>query len=373
MRVLAVASEYFPLVKTGGLADVAGALPAALAAEGVAVRSLIPGYPAVLAALGAAETVIRHDEFFGGPARLLAAGALFVLDAPHLYDRPGNPYAGPDGRDWPDNLRRFTALARMAADLALGALPGWRPDLVHAHDWQAGLVPAFLHHAAAAHPPSVMTVHNLAFQGRFPMTDFPGIGLPPAAMRMEELEFHGDLSLLKAGLVHADRVTTVSPTYAAEIQTAEHGMGLDGVLRATGVTGILNGIDVAAWNPATDPHLAQGFTAATVARRAVNKAAIPGVPRSAAGPRGAAFRRGQPVVLAEGPRSAAGNDPSLARGAAGNWPCSAPASRRLRRASAPQAPIRPSPVISATTRRSPTVCKAARTSCWCRPASNPAA
>ena len=273
MRVLAVASECFPLVKTGGLADVAGALPGALRAIGMDVRTLIPGYPSVMAGLGDAESVVSHASFFGGAARLLAAGNLLVLDAPHLFARTGGPYADADGQDWPDNLVRFAAFSRMAADVGLGALPGWQPDIVHAHDWQAGLVPAFLHFSGA-HPPSVLTVHNLAFQGRFPAGVFPILGLPAAAMGVEGMEFYGDVSVLKAGLVYADRVTTVSPGYAAEIQTAEHGMGLDGVLRGTGVSGILNGIDIGIWDPASDGSLTQRYGTGTIVRRSFNKAAL---------------------------------------------------------------------------------------------------
>ena len=170
LSVLSVASEVFPLVKTGGLADVIGALPAALAEQGVAARTLIPGYPAVTEAIEAVQPVRSEADWFGGPARLLAARAagldLLVLDAPHLFARPGNPYLGPDGRDWPDNAIRFAALSLMAADICSG---GWQsniPDILHAHDWQTGLAPAYLHYRSGARSGTVMTVHNLAFPGR---------------------------------------------------------------------------------------------------------------------------------------------------------------------------------------------------------------
>ncbi|MCM2327017.1 MAG: glycogen synthase GlgA [Lysobacter sp.] len=278
--VLSVASEVFPLVKTGGLADVAGALPPALAAEGVAVRTLLPGYPAVLAALPAAATVHDWPLLNGGPARLLEARAagldLFVLDAPHLYDRPGNPYVGADGKDWPDNALRFGALGAVAAELGRGLLPAFAPGIVHAHDWQAALAPAYLHYAGEPRPRTVMTVHNLAFQGQFPAELLAPLGLPPHAFAMDGVEYYGTIGFLKAGIALADRITTVSPRYAMEIRTPEFGMGLDGLLRsrAGALFGILNGIDTEYWNPATDPYLAARFDAGSIAARAANKRAL---------------------------------------------------------------------------------------------------
>lgn len=280
LSVLSVASEVYPLVKTGGLADVAGALPAALAAEGVALRTMVPGYPAVMAALREASPVHEAADLFGGPARVLAGTAagldLAVLDAPHLFDRPGNPYTGPDGRDWPDNPLRFAALARVAADVGLGrtALP--RPDVVHAHDWQAGLAPAYLHYAGGPRPGTVVTVHNLAFQGQAPADLLATLGLPAASWTFDGVEYYGTIGYLKAGLQLADRITTVSPTYALEIREAEAGMGLDGLLRArAGVLhGILNGIDTAVWDPAADPHLPAPFDARRLKARALAAAAL---------------------------------------------------------------------------------------------------
>jgi starch synthase len=279
VRVLAVASEAFPLVKTGGLADVVGALPRALAPEGVAVTTLLPGYPAVLPAVEADATVLHAmPDLFGGPARLLpgtlGGHGLVVLDAPHLFARPGL-YAGPDGQDWLDNWQRFAALSAAAALVAVGGacLPPF--DAVHAHDWQAGLTPAYLRSGGYA-VPTLFTVHNLAFQGQFPAAVFPALGLPPQAFAVAGLEYFGTVGFLKAGLWFADRLSTVSPTYAAEIRTPQGGMGLDGLLRgrAAELHGILNGLDTEEWNPATDPHLPARFSAADPAARAANKAAL---------------------------------------------------------------------------------------------------
>jgi starch synthase len=278
--VLSVTSEIFPLVKTGGLADVAGALPGALADEGVAVTTLVPGYPAVLAALGGARPVLAIADLFGGPARLLRGTAsgldLLALDCPHLYARDGNPYLGPDGRDWPDNALRFAALSAIAASVGRGAVKGYQPKLVHAHDWQAGLTAAYLHHGGPKPPPSVFTVHNLAFQGQFSASLLPVLGLPASGFRFDGFEHHGAIGYLKAGLQLASHVTTVSPTYADEIRTEAGGMGFDGLLRYRGTTmsGILNGIDTTVWNPETDPLIAARFSVAAPAGRKACKAAL---------------------------------------------------------------------------------------------------
>jgi len=280
LHVLAVASEIFPLVKTGGLADVVGALPPALARESIATRTLVPGYPAVRDKL--AEVAVAHSfpQLHGGAAQLLIGKAsgldLLVLDAPHLYARPGNPYVGPDGHEWPDNGLRFAALASAAAAVARGAVPGYTPDIVHCHDWQAGLVPALLHYRGSPRPATVMTVHNLSFQGQFPRDLLARIGLPPNAYTIDGVEYHGTIGYLKAGLALADRITTVSPTYAVEIRTPEDGMGLDGLLRkrAGVLSGILNGIDDAIWNPATDASLPARFDEKRLSRRTTNRTAL---------------------------------------------------------------------------------------------------
>lgn len=279
MKVLSVASELHPLVKTGGLADVAGALPAALGALGIETRTLVPGYSAVLAALLEGREVHRYASLFGGPASIVEAQAagldLFVLEAPHLYNRPGGLY-GASGVDWPDNWRRFAALSRAAADIGIGAVSGWRPEILHVHDWQAALAPAYLRYGGAGSLPSVVTIHNLAFQGQFPSSIFPELGLPPQAMSLDGVEYYGGVGFLKAGLQAAHAITTVSPTYAREIRTPAFGMGLDGLLnlRAASVHGILNGIDVEAWNPATDGRLAATFTSRNLAARLRNRQAV---------------------------------------------------------------------------------------------------
>ena len=279
-EVLAVVSEIYPLIKTGGLADVAGALPAALKQQGFAVRTLVPGYPAVLKRLRKAEPVHVFEAFYGGGARLLASRTagldLLVLDAPHLYDRPGRPYAGPDGADWPDNAVRFAALARAGASLGQGLLPDYQPQIVHAQDWQAGLTAAYLHFDGGPRPGTVITVHNLAFQGQFDRRLLASLDLPATSFTPEGVEYYGDIGFLKAGLKLSDRVTTVSPTYAQEIRTPEGGMGLDGLLLSRGdrVSGILNGIDTKVWDPSADRLIGATYDAEDPTPRAQNKAAL---------------------------------------------------------------------------------------------------
>lgn len=280
MKVLFVASECVPFVKTGGLADVVGALPGALAAEGIEARVLLPGYPAVKAALPADAVAHPAGPLSGGPATLLAARAggldLLVLDAPTLFERPGNPYLGPDGKDWPDNHLRFGALCRTAAQVALEGIAGWRPAVVHAHDWQGGLVPAYLRLAGGGAPPSVMTVHNIAFQGLFPAATLASLELPASSFTHTGVEFHGQVGFLKAGLAYADRLTTVSPTYARELADPAFGLGLEGLVahRRKDFTGILNGIDLTAWDPASDVGLAAPYSASRLAPKATNRKAL---------------------------------------------------------------------------------------------------
>jgi len=273
MRVLSVASEAYPLVKTGGLADVVGALPAALAPHGIATTTLLPGYPSVVKSLGRAKAIRRWDDLLGTPARLLGGKVdghpLLVLDAPALFARDGGPYADATGRDWNDNWRRFAALGRAAADLAT------QFDLVHAHDWQGAIAPTYLRYDGAR-VPSVLTIHNIAFQGRYDAAVFAELGLPDAAFALDGVEYYGGIGLLKAGLASAQAITTVSPSYAEEIRRAEFGMGLEGLIEARRdiVSGIVNGIDPAVWSPETDNALPARYTARTLPRRRTNKRAV---------------------------------------------------------------------------------------------------
>ncbi|SPJ25915.1 glycogen synthase GlgA [Palleronia abyssalis] len=277
MRVLSVASECAPLIKTGGLADVVGALPHALAAEGIEMRVLLPGYPAVLNRVADTKEAMSFDHLYGGPARLLRAEAdglsLYVLEAAHLYDRGGTIYLDEEGRDWPDNPERFAALCRAGAEICRGTV-GWTPQVAHGHDWQAGLLPYFLRKDGTP-VASVETIHNIAFAGRFEPSRIESLGLDPTDNHVDGYEFWGTGSTLKAALVWADRITTVSPRYARELTTPAFGMGFEGLIwsRRGDLAGILNGIDTDAWNPGKDPAIrqfktARGKTAATAALRA---------------------------------------------------------------------------------------------------------
>lgn len=287
-RVLHVAAEMYPWVKTGGLADVLGALPASLVRAGVDARVLLPGLPAFRQALVDAQSVATLAPRFGSDGAELLRGTLplhgkqplvaYLIDAPALYARPGSPYGGPDGVDWADNHRRFALLGWVAAQLARGQLDaGWAAEVLHAHDWHAGLAPAYLRQTTEpAGVASVFTIHNLAFQGLFPHHVLGELELPASLFTIDGLEFHGQVSFMKAGIQYADRVTTVSPGYAREIQTPEQGCGLDGLLRHRSgvVDGVLNGVDPAVWSPARDPYLADGYTARSFAGKARLKAAL---------------------------------------------------------------------------------------------------
>jgi len=263
MRILFVTPEYAPFAKAGGLGDVSAALPAALRAQGTDVWVLLPGYPGVLKETADGREIARFSEL-GHDCRLLQKNFLLVVDCPALYRREGDPYQDPGGQDWPDNALRFGFLCKIAARLA----PQY--DVVHCNDWPTALTPAL------TDAPSLLTIHNLAFQGNFSREWVARLGLPEALFTMDQAEFHGQLSFLKAGLTQARALTTVSPTYAREIQSAEFGCGLDGLLRHRNgaLSGVLNGIDVETWDPATDALLAQRYDASSLEKKAANKAAL---------------------------------------------------------------------------------------------------
>ena len=278
--VLSVASEAYPLIKTGGLADVTGALPGALASHGVTMRTLLPGYPAVMGAIEDGRALAGYPDFFGGPAELIAGRAkgldIIALKADHLYDRPGNPYLGPDRKDWPDNWRRFAALSFAAHEIGRGAVDGFTPDILHCHDWQAGLVPAYVRFNGGSRAKTIQTVHNIAFQGLFGWDIFNALKLDYRAARESAIEYYGLINYLKAGLQVADMLTTVSPTYALEIKTHDYGMGLEGILqaRADVLVGITNGIDEREWDPQVDQSLHTPFSHNSTELRHGNRRAL---------------------------------------------------------------------------------------------------
>ena len=289
LRVLHVGAEIFPLLKTGGLADVLGALPAALRHAGADARVLLPAFPSLAAALVDVREVAQLALPWGGAAAHLLAGRfaasalksvpVYLLRHDALYGRDGNPYSDASGAAYADNHRRFALLGLAATRLAEGLDPDWLPQVVHGHDWHAGLAPAYLSFsraAGASRAASVYTVHNLAYQGQFPSSVFGELGLPAAAYTLHGVEFHGQVSFMKAALHYADRITTVSPTYAHEIQQAEFGCGFDGLLRERSavLSGILNGVDEAVWSPADDTAIARPYSAERIAGKAACKAAL---------------------------------------------------------------------------------------------------
>jgi starch synthase len=283
VRIAYAASEFAPLVKTGGLGDVAGALPAALRALGHDVRVVVPGYPAVVAGARQSRQVRTLDPLGRLPAAALYEALLpgdvpaFIVANRALYDRSGGPYQDAEGQDWSDNVVRFGLLSRAAAALADGDGPkAWRADVVHANDWQAALAPAYGVLRASRRVGHVITVHNLAFQGVFDPHWVTDLGLPPESFAMNGVEYYGRFSFLKAGLYYADAITTVSPTYAEEIQRVPGGMGLQGLLagRRDRLTGILNGIDTVAWNPRTDRYLGAQYDDTHLDAKAMNKEAL---------------------------------------------------------------------------------------------------
>ena len=283
IKVLFVTSEVAPLIKTGGLADVSASLPVVLRDIGVDVRLLLPGYKAVMEQCKGFKNITKFVSPPGFPSARLLAGRmangtpLYLLDCPELYHREGGPYQDLLGNDWADNALRFGFFSKVAALLGSRDSPLlWHPDLIHCNDWQSGLTPAYLHFSENGTVPSLMTVHNLSFQGNFPLSTIQELGLPLYSFHMEGLEYYGSMSFLKAGVYYATHLTTVSPNYAKEIQTDELGFGMQGLFRARqhNLTGILNGIDLDEWNPATDPHLAWNYSIAQWRNKVKNKLAL---------------------------------------------------------------------------------------------------
>lgn len=285
MRILFVTSEAHPLIKTGGLADVSGSLPAALRALDADVRILIPGYPAVLKKLINVQPLCSLENLpVVGKANLVIGNMpdtgvpVMSIDCPNLYERDGGPYINSKGFDWEDNPIRFGVLSKIAAILSDSNSPlkNWLPDIVHCNDWQSGLTPAYMKLSYPSPAKSVFSVHNLAFQGCYDASMVEKLSLPRSSFQINGLEFYGQLSFLKGGVFYADTLSTVSPTYAREIQTAEYGFGMQGLLDLRGheIHGILNGIDVNEWNPATDPHLIKNYSNTRIAGKKVVKESL---------------------------------------------------------------------------------------------------
>lgn len=285
MRILYVTSEAYPLIKTGGLADVSGSLPAALRHLGEDVRLLIPGYRQVLSKLRNTRALLELKWLpMVGNVTILTGEMpdtgvpVMVIDHPQLYDRDGGPYLDSTGHEWVDNPLRFGILSRIGAILGSKASPlaDWIPDIVHCNDWQGGLTPAYMHYSGSPCAKSVLGIHNLAFQGNFPAEWVERLGLPRDGFSINGFEYYGQLSFLKAGVFYADSIATVSPTYAQEIQTAEYGFGLQGLLatRSKDIHGILNGIDTAEWNPAEDQHLPQTYDSDSLSKKDTVKLAL---------------------------------------------------------------------------------------------------
>ena len=282
IKVLFVASELAPLAKTGGLADVAASLPNALRGLGVDCRVLVPGYPAIRSASSNWRHIATVAPLAALPAARIVEGNLgdvpvFAVECESLYERGDDPYYDGHGRKRPDNALRFAPLSRAAAALGSRIWPTtWQPDVVHCNDWQSGLTPAYLHFGDGPRAATVFTVHNGAYQGNFHRDLVAALGLPPSCFDIHGVEFHGQLSFLKAGIYYSDHITTVSPTHAAEIQTEALGHGLYGLLHARRhrLVGILNGIDTVVWNPAKDPHIAQRYTTWSLRGKRINKAEL---------------------------------------------------------------------------------------------------
>ena len=285
MRVLFATSEIFPLIKTGGLADVSGSLPSALQNLGVEIRVLIPGYPAVLNKLTNLQAIASLENLPVIHNAALMMGTIedtqikvMVIKSANLYERDGGPYSDPNGLEWLDNPLRFGILSKVAAILSgpHSPIPDWQPDIVHCNDWQTGLTPAYMKLVEHTTAKSIISLHNMAFQGCYAPSWLPTLALPSTHFTVDGFEYHGQLSFLKAGIFYADAVTTVSPSYAKEIQTAEFGFGLEGLLskRGSEIKGILNGIETDEWNPETDSHLIKTYSATKLAGKKLVKSTL---------------------------------------------------------------------------------------------------
>jgi starch synthase len=280
MRTLFCTSEIYPYLKTGGLGDVAAALPSALVKADVDVRFFLPGYKNILSALQKPETLISFPIYFGAHDVRIIKGVMpeglvaYVLDAPDFWDR-GGIYVDAKGADWPDNHFRFAAFARAAADLA-DYDPEWKAEIIHGNDWHCGLIPAYIKLRSGPPPFTILTIHNIAYQGLFPSNILPMIGLPEEMYKIDGVEFYNKIGYLKAGLAYSDHITTVSPTYAREIQHSEQGCGLQDFLRTRSsfITGILNGIDTNIWSPERDKDIFTPYNQNTLEKRAENKRAL---------------------------------------------------------------------------------------------------
>lgn len=279
-KILFVTSEAYPLIKTGGLADVSGSLPIALNALGLDVRIMMPAYADILNKFETLKTtkILQTNGAIEIIEGLLPGTQVPVWLVAHegSFDRKGNPYLNEFGKPWPDNAERFALLSRVAVEVAMNRVGfGWKADVVHCNDWQTGLIPAFLEDEPGR-PATVFTIHNLAYQGVFPKETLQEIGIPQRFWSPNALEFYDQLSFIKGGLVYADRINTVSPTYAQEIQQEEMGCGLEGLLsqRNDRLSGILNGIDEEAWDPATDPLIPHSYDKQNIDKKTYNKAAL---------------------------------------------------------------------------------------------------
>jgi starch synthase len=279
MRVLYVTAELYPLVKTGGLADVSAALPAALRDLDIEVGIILPGYPQALGSVDRASTVAKLDGLMGHErvrlveARTPDSGILtWLVDCPDLFAREGGIYQDQAGRDWHDNAARFALFNHVAAVVGMA----WRADVIHGQDWHAALLPLIIARREQPRPATVLTIHNLAFQGVFGFDNFCSLGLPDTPAVTSSLEFYGRMCFLKAGIAHADMLTTVSPTYASEILTPEFGCGLDGMLRTRcdRLVGIMNGANYTVWDPSSDPHLPARFAPGDFAGKEACKSAL---------------------------------------------------------------------------------------------------